>query len=294
MVFCVLLDPDSIRASAAAGEWGEDHLIGVLQCLVQNCLIAETESWRFSPELAEAIKGIQDQDARVKAGALLETLEKRSRFVGIIDDSAFELDTPLTDITRAQANHRDLDVIVTQGVQPEPASVEFTKIQHFHQSNFAQNRQRKACGLNLESDELLAPEFFSEHFAKLHLADTEFHVIDYAIGEKGFGPNFHDNLPYWISYLKLRGRASRFVIHTIQPRQQGTIRSIETRLERLVQGTQITTKVEAHQDLPHERFLVTTQFCFDIGRGIDLFEPATGSNRDIRLGLSQRSFPYCS
>lgn len=292
MVFCVLLDPDSIRASAAAGEWGEDHLIGVLQCLVQNCLIAETESWRFSPELADAIKGIKDQDARVKAGALLETLEKRSRFVGIIDDSGFELDTPLVEVARAQANHADLDVIVTQGGQPDPASVEFTKIQQFHQSNFAQNRQRKSCGVNLEPDKQSAPEFFSQHFAKLHLADTEFHVIDYAIGEMGFGSNFHDNLPYWIDYLKLRGRPSKFVVHTIQSRQQGTTRSIETRLERLAQGTQITTKVEAHQDLPHERFLVTTQFCFDIGRGIDLFNPATGMNRDIRLGLSQRAFPF--
>jgi hypothetical protein len=293
MIFCVLLDPDSIRASAAAGEWGEDHLIGVLQCLLQNCLIAETESWRFSPELALAIRGIQNQDARLKAGALLESLEKRSRFVGIVDDSAFDLDAPLSEIARAQVRHPNLDVIVTQGGAPEAATVEVTKIQHFHQSNFAQNRQRMACGVNLEPDKLSAPDFFNSHFSKLHLTETDFHIIDYAIGDKGFGSNFHDNLPFWINFLKLRGSATKFVIHTIQPKQPGTLTSIKNRLERLVMGTKITTEVIAHADLPHERFLVTTQFCFDIGRGIDLFDPHTAKNRDIKLGLSQRSFSYC-
>lgn len=290
MVFCVLLDPDSIRASAAAGEWGEDHLIGVLQCLVQNCLVAETESWRFSPELADAIKSIQDQDARVKAGALLETLEKRSRFVGIIDDSAFELDTPLAEVARAQANNADLDVIVTQGGQPAPVSVEFTKIQQFHQSNFAQNRQRQACGVNLDTNQLSAADFFHQYFSKLRFAETDFHVIDYVIGGD-FTNNFSRNLSFWIDFLKTQNRPVKFTIHTTPGLGDATTR-LTNRLAHLTNGSPVNAEVKIHNDLPHERFLITTQFSFDIGRGIDLFDPTTGKNRDIRLGLSQRAFSF--
>lgn len=292
MIFCALIDPDSIRASAAAGEWGEDHLIGVLQCLLQNCLIAETTySWRFGGELADAIKGIKNQDARLKAGALLEALDKRSRFVGIIDDSAFDLEAPLYSIAQAQAKHPNLDVIITQQNSPTESLVEFSLIQHFNQSNFAQERQRRSCGVIVENAELSASEFFGKYFSKLHLAETELHVIDYVIGDK-FTSNFSRNLPFWIDFCKSLNRSLKFTIHTT-PGLGDSISRLKNRLAYLAQESRVIPEVKIHDELPHERFLVTKQFCFEIGRGIDLFDPDTGKNRDIRLGLSQISFPFC-
>lgn len=85
MIFCVFLDPESVRQAAAQGELGADHLIGVLRALLENCLLAETTDWQVGTELKDAVKAIEEPNLRMRAVALLEKFATRNRFADFLE-----------------------------------------------------------------------------------------------------------------------------------------------------------------------------------------------------------------
>ncbi len=285
MIFCAFLDPESVRKLSGMGVLGMDALVGILRALLENCLLAETTDWQTSPELKSAVQAIPEQNARVRAAALLESFGKRGRFAPILHPlETAEAATP-AQVALANRNHPDLDVIVTEVPAPYPAgSVEVTSIESFHGTNFAANRQRMSRGVILSEGAMDAAAFFKQYLSRLHLVTTKFEVWDRIIGQQ-FGQNYYHCLKWWVGFLSQAEEKIEFVIHTTG----NQTRSVQQRLDDLCNGTCIVSSVQPHSDLPHERYLVTRAFTFDFGRGIDLFAEDTGKIHDIRVSISPQT-----
>jgi hypothetical protein len=284
MIFCVFLDPETIRRSAAQGDLGADHLIGVLRALLENCLLAETTDWQVGGELKDAVKAIEEPNLRMRAVALLEKFATRNRFADFLEPIESNADALPAAVALANRDHPSLDAILTESPEPHsPGRTEVIPIGRFNGSNFAANRSQSTRGRTLPQGEMQATEFFEVFFSKLRLVSLpKWEVCDYAIGDTGFGENYFHNLRWWIEFLAQSEEPIEFVLHT-----QGHLRqNIQNRLDELCEGTSVRARVKIHESLPHERYLITSAFVFNIGRGIDLIDPHSQRNRDIHLSLS--------
>lgn len=286
MIFCVFLDPESIRKLSGMGGLGADALIGILRVFLGNCLLAETTDWRTGPELRDAVQGIANQDARMKISALIEAFWRRSRFAPILEAEEADDAVPTSVIALRNRDHACLDAIITEAIPPYPhGKAEVTSAESFHGSHFAGRCQQAAGGLALAEGIIQPADFFEKHLSKLLLVDGKFEIYDRVAG-RDFTDNFHDNLPFWVNFLKQAANRLELVIHTEGRQTQ----PFQNRLDQLCDGTHVSPKVVRRDDgsLPHERYLKTPAFILNLGRGIDLFDPKTGLNRDIHITFSPR------
>ena len=286
MIFCVFLDPESVSKLSSMGGLGADALIGILRVLLSNCLLAETTDWRTGQELREAVRSIANQDVRARVSALLEAFWRRSRFVAILEHKDGDEDMTTAAMALRNRSHAFLDAIITETPGPFPAGrAEVTPAESFHGSDFAARCQQAGCGLALAEGAIQAADFFTKHLSMLLLVEGKFEIYDRVAG-RDYGPNFFHNLPLWVDFLKQSEHGIELAVHT-EGRQ---IQPIKTHLEELCADTQIKPTVVRHDDdsLPHERFLKTPAFILNLGRGIDLFDPNTGLNRDLHITFSPR------
>ena len=284
MIFCAFLDPESIRQSACQGDLGADHLIGVLRALLENCLLAETTDWQVGTELRDAVKAIQEPNLRKLVGSLLEKFATRNRFADFLKPLEMPSSGSVSAVALSNRDHPALDVILTESSDPHPIGrAEVVPIGRFNSSDFAAKRSQGCRGRTLTKGAMEASPLFDAIFGKLKLARLpKWEVCDYALGEMGFGENYFHNLRWWIEFLADADDPIDFVIHT-QGRQQ---QSIQQRLDDLCEGTGVKASVKLHDSLPHERYLLTGAFVFNIGRGIDLIDPHTEKNRDIHISIA--------
>ena len=284
MIFVVAIDPESIALCGQQGALGCDHLIGVLQALTQNCLIAEASgTWRLSKEFKEAVKSIPDQGARKIAVAMLEKLmdPNHFRFVEVIHGFEEDYETAAGVIVAAQTDNPDLDAIICEQ-DPAPGLVEAVSIVGFNQSNFARTRSRKACALLYAPGNRRANAVLDEAFGRLIRHSDKVSIFDRVMG-KEFGPNYFEALCYWCEFFRQGERNLLVHFHTTR----GQEKRIKEKLAEEFDGTKIAFDVVAHeeQDQPHERFLRAGGFTLDIGRGVDLFD-RSGDCRDVKIGIS--------
>ncbi len=287
MIFCVFLDPESIRKLSSMGGLGADALIGILRVLLGNCLLAETTDWRAGPELKEAVRTIANQDTRKLVSALLEKFWELKRFAEILDVGDEDDAKPTSSIALRNRDHSCLDAIITDSLCSFPAGkAEVTSAESFHGSDFAGRCQQATCGLALAEGAIQPADFFKKHLSRLLMVEGKFEIYDRVVG-RDFGDNFFLNLPWWVDFLKQAKHEVELVIHT-EGRQ---IQPIQKRLTELCKGTHVSTAVVRHHDdsLPHERYLKTPAFTLNLGRGIDLFDPQTGRNRDLNMTFSPRA-----
>jgi hypothetical protein len=280
MIYCVFLDPEAIRALPKQGNLGSDALIGILRILLTHCLLAETTDWNFGQELRDAIKSIEDQNTRMRLSALVEAFHKRNRFVDILE-SGNQQETPLQTALRNQT-HQHLDAIITVDSHPTNSiGAEVIQVENFHRSYFAARCHQEPC-LNLDKDTIHSTEFFKKYLSRLLLVTGSVKFYDSVIG-KDFGDNFFHNLPFWISFLQQATQQVELTIHTEGSKTQ----NILLRLNELTEDTNISPSVVRHEPdtLPHERYLRTVAFTLNLGRGIDLFHPHTGMNRDLHMAI---------
>lgn len=283
MIFIVALDPSSVEWAGQQGELGYDHLTGVLQCLLQNCFIAETESWRVGAELKLAVKSLKKMGNRKRVSALIETLVSpgRNRLYPVIDDSGFAPVASIGNIFASQTNHRELDLIVTEAEPLVPGTVETTKLSGFNQTNFARERSKRSSSLSFAAGSMSAEQLFRDYFRRLLLIGDELTVVDYMIGRE-FGGNFAESLVHWCRFLNELDKPMLWTIHTEPPQ----CRRLQTAIEDQLGDSDVRVRIVSHspERLPHERYLRSAGICIDVGRGIDLFDRA-GLIRDVRLGL---------
>lgn len=284
MIFVVAFDPASIRICASQGAIGGDHLVGVLQALLQNCLMAEISgTWRLSNELVSAVNEIPEQATRKTAKALLEKLlnPNHYRFVEVITGYEEDYETELGIILASQVGNAKLDVVVCER-ETVSGPIEAVRIHGFNQSNFARDRSRKACAVIYAPGSKNATDLLDEVLRRLIQHSDTVTIFDRVMGEV-FNDNYFYGLGYWCEYFLRSGlkRMARF--HTTH----GHEKRIKDILGAKLDGSVVDYDVVVHEkcDQPHDRFLRAGGFTLDIGRGIDLFDEK-GKCRDVRIGLS--------
>jgi hypothetical protein len=264
---------------------GMDHLLGVMRDLLENCLVPETTDWQLGAELKQVIHSISDDHNRKRLGAILETLAKRDRFLPILAETSGA--QSIADAALANRDAPHLDLIITENGLPHPSGrSEVTSLARFNASDFAARRSNAARGVVLEGGEYKAIEFFQKYFSRLLLVAESFDIWDYALGKYGFGDNYPKNLEWWVGFLSGANHRVRLTIHTVDNK----LPAVRRCLGEYCEDTTVDFEVKGYEyeKLPHERYLVTPQYTFDIGRGVDLIDLATGRNRDIRIALSPK------
>lgn len=283
MIFIVAIDPDSIQTLIDKGELGEEILLGIFEALLQNCLLAETSTWRVGPELREKIRTIKDPDIRKKVWSVLEVFADpaKSRLVDVIDDYNCDYETSLSDIIGAQGDNKDLDVAICEKPMKDCA-FEFISALRFNSSNFARVRSRSACALIYAPGQERAHKILKEAFGRLVRHATIIEIYDRVMG-KEFGPNYYEAIPHWCTIFKENGRNLELIIHTTTAQ----VKSVKLRFQEMLENSKVSVEVLGHpyEMQPHDRFFRACQFTLDIGRGIDLFDK-DGWCRDVKIGLS--------
>lgn len=281
MVFCVYLDPACIGVVDDGGGVGSDHLVGVVQRLLESCFIAETSSWNVGSELAREVERLRDPDTRLRMGVLLETLKKRDRFVDVVDDSALAADVTLTEVAAAQGANPHLDVVITEWTPEAPTGLEYTPIDRFNRSRFEETRRRLVTeGVTTKPGQLGPAALFSRSFGRMLLGCDVFRIEDYLIS-KDFSDNYYRNLPHWCTFFATSGRPTKVTIIT-QTTTPATLRSLENRLVEISKDTSVQFAVKTVAKPRHERFFQSAAFSFVIGRGIDLCDE-NDLNRDVTV-----------
>jgi hypothetical protein len=283
MIFIVAIDPDSVQTLIDKGELGEEILLGIFEALLQNCMLAETSTWRVGPELREKIRKIKDPDIGKKVWSVLEVFADpaKSRLVDVIDDYSGNYETSLSEIICAQENNKDLDVAICE--KPvKNRTFEFISALRFNSSNFARVRSRSASALIYSPREERADKILKEAFGRLVRHASIIEIYDRVMG-KEFGPNYYEAIPHWCAIFKENDRDLELIIHTTVAQAK----SVKMRFQDILKDSKVRVKVLGHpyEKQPHDRFFRACQFTLDIGRGIDLFDKE-GWCRDVKIGLS--------
>ena len=282
MVFVIALDPASVSAAAAGGEMGCDHLIGVFEALLQNCLIAEfSGTWRMGEELKEAVQAIPNYDIRMRCGKFLKVMATRNRFVEAILGHEEDFETQVGLLLSRHTADPALDAILCE-TPTSKGTVELFSILAFNRSNFARERSRKASAIVYAPGEICAQELCSVAFGRLLSHADNVDLVDSVVG-RDFGGNFHEAAGHWCRFFRSLDRDLSVTLHTEENRAAG----VERHFQSLLEDSRVRFRVRGYnaKDLPHDRFLRTRMFTLDIGRGLDLFD-REGRVRDVRIGLS--------
>ncbi|RYG97993.1 MAG: hypothetical protein EON58_08405 [Alphaproteobacteria bacterium] len=279
MIYCAFLDPESIAATDDGGGVGSDHVIGVMRNLLESCFLAETTSWTLRQEFLTAIRALADPDTRMKLNALVETFEKRDRFVEAINDIGSDGNVPLATVVVIQQTNPLLDIIITEQAPTNNGGVEFTAMNRFNRSNFSQKRQRIfADGIVLTPGKMSHEKLFEECFGRMLMHCDRFTIEDHLIGQD-FKPNFDFNLNFWDAFFNTANRAISVTVLSSLTCLASKSR-LENRLKTLSHNGKVTYTLQGNTQPRHERFFRSSAFSLNIGRGIDLCDK-NGMNRDI-------------
>jgi hypothetical protein len=285
MIFVVALEPVCISECMKLGDLGEDHVVGVFEALLQNCLLAETAgSWRLSAALADAVRAVPSVSIRKRLSAIVETLlcPSNCRFVEAILGFEDDYQSTISQILISQRGNPELDAIIATDTIVG-AAVDSVKITEFNRSNFARVRSRLASSsIVYAPGQKQAAELLREVFYRSVKYCEKVEIYDRQMGIS-MGGNYHDAIEHWCAFFTSFGRDFTLHIHTTKSQAAATKRKFA---EHLV-GTRVRLNVHAHdeEDQPHDRFLRSCGFTFDIGRGVDLFD-RQGLCRDVKIGLS--------
>jgi hypothetical protein len=283
MVYSVFLDPECVEEAC---EGGRTTLVSMLRGFLQNCLIAETKgSWRVGPELRDAVSKVPDQEIRLQLGVLLEILAKRNRFKEAICCDPEDYESPIAELAAQDLDNPDIDHFVFRSGH-NTQNPKTSNANSYDLSGFCARRSESVQATTVAGESIRFEKIFDRFFRRLVRLSDEVTIIDYMCGRK-FGENYYKNIPLWAEELEKLDRSFifRLVTEIIAPRDEQSLRH---RLDEVFDGTLVCWKLHCFDrgTLPHERFFITDSFTIDIGRGIDLVNPNTQLNRDLKIGLS--------
>lgn len=283
MIFCVFIDPDCLAEAEAEGPIAGGSLIALFQAALQNCFVAETKgSWRVGGDLRAAVEAISDQDLRKKLTELLVALATRNRFEEVIECDEGDLDTPVGDLAVADVENGDLDHLILCSSRILDHH-KVSSLATYPVSGFSSARSEAMEGRTIAPDSLTFEQIFAQRFARLIRLSHKIAIVDYKLGHD-FSGNYFENLALWATSLKETGRPLEFLLVT-ECKSPGIERSIRDRLSEVFDDCSVNWILKSEGDLPHERFLITPGFAVDIGRGVDLINPRTMKNRDLKIGI---------
>ena len=300
MIFYVYMSPHIVADAKEGGLYALDSLIGILQGFLQNCFIAEFEDERLKTAIYNNVSQLPASNAKKKIMLLFGELKKRNHFISCLIPDYFGVDDDLSCAIK-QAESVLLDMILIakkENDQPVKLNAEVTTLGFYNQSNFAAERSNLAQkGTTLKPDELGESDLLDKIFKKALIYASRIEICDRIFGLK-FGDNFEHSFVTMFNWLEKNVvdpvRLEKIIIHCEKPPGYGDD-NMKVKLSPIKSGRFSKIVIEIrfyHKDkdsklegdpLPHDRYLMTDQVAFDIGRGMDFLSKRTRGNRDISI-----------
>ncbi|TSA48171.1 MAG: hypothetical protein D4R56_00890 [Deltaproteobacteria bacterium] len=298
MIFYVYMSPDVVEDANEGGPYALDSLIGILQGFLQNCFIAEFEDDRFQRAFYSNVSQLPASNARKKILTLFGQLKNRHHFISCLAPNYFGVDDDLScAIKQAEDVLLDLLLIATkENFQPVTLKTEVAMLDNYNQSNFASSRSILAQkGKTLKPNQLGQSELLDKIFKKALMYASRIEICDRIFGRK-FGDNFEYSFVTMFRWLEKNVadpvRLEKIIIHCEKPPGYGDD-NMKVKLSPIKSGrfSKIIIEIRFYNKdsqfegdpLPHDRYLMTDQVAFDIGRGMDFLSKRTRGNRDISI-----------
>lgn len=290
MVFNVCFDPKVIETAAANGPYAMQALIAMLRGFSANCVLLDFEDTRLQRGIRAALDALPPQSDRSEIMALFKRLMKR-RFVSVMQDPDWA--APESDIQHAfwQAHSHGVQLVVTgeQGGAEAP-SADLANFQHtaFERERFT----RALTGRVFAGGEFREADFLTDNFANALRHAHRIQICDRLLG-KLFADNFEHTIKVflrWVEQILHDPAACEITFHCEHAKRDDhlchMLRSFRSgRLAQTVIRVAFYKNPAGRPALPHDRFIWTDQFAFDIGRGMDFLDSGTGMNRDVSINL---------
>jgi hypothetical protein len=293
------MSPDVISDANSGGPYAMQALIGILNGFVQNCFIVEFEDNRMQKKIFSHINEMPASNAKKKIMTLLGELKKRKHFICcLVPDYTIENISISSINDQAEDALLDFLFVGENEISQIGWKVETESLSRYLQSIFESKRSSLASnGRILQDSELDQNTFLDEVFKKAFIYTTRIEICD-----RIFGSNFNDNFKYTFStlftWLKKNliepDRFERIIIHCEKP-EGYTDEYMKEKLALFKSEKWPNLKIEIRfylrkesgPALPHDRFIITDQMAFNIGRGMDFLNRHTKRNRDISINYSK-------
>jgi len=296
MVFYVYLDPEIIGIAQQQGIFAIQNLLGIVQGFVENCFLAEFEDYRIQQAIGEYVKNLPDCDERKRLKTLFIILQKRNRFIYCLvpDQTNQKSDKSLL---FEQAGNSLIDLILLSNLNGRPVlprGITVTDLSNYQTTNFSSERSAIASnGRQFHGGELDEYEFLDQNYKKAFMYAKRLEICDAIFGRK-----FSDNFDYsvkilfrWLEIIHTNPEDFEVIFYCEKPTGT-TDQYIKDRLTQYRYGRLVNTRIKIffhsnddEQCLPHDRYFVTDQIAFQIGRGMDFIDKKTKRNRDTDINL---------
>lgn len=268
MVFYAYLDPAVISRAYENQPYGYQCLIAMLRGFVQNCCIID-EGGRVRAALAEQLEKLPGNFDRKMLDEILGFLCRHNRFI----DAAEEADVCISESEPAGTS----GAVRGRTDVCSLANYQFTDFEHLR-SSVAQGGETYC---HAEQD--------GEAFLDGNYRKALRHACWIKVCDGSFGKEFKENYRYscerfltWLREIHAdRGRCTVTFL-CVDPSYGSADPNARNELSRMLEAH--GAKVEFYSRLPHERFILTDQIAFEIGRGMDFLLPANDRNRDVSIG----------
>ncbi len=297
MVFYVYLDPEVIGVAQQEGKYAIQSLLAIIKDFTQNCFLAEYEDYRIQPAIREYADNFPDGWDRIELKKLIGKLIKHNRFIYCLlpDQTNTKADKSLL---FEQASDSLIDLILLSNLNGIPdlnRKITVTDLSNYQMTNFASERSALASnGRQFQGGELGEYEFLDHNYKKAFMYAKRLEICDAIFGRK-FKDNFRYSLGLllrWLNSTIKNISEFKFILHCGLPsgRTPEFIRQIlesfkTDRLSDVVFEIYYYQEIDNNQCLPHERYLITDQIAFQIGRGMDFIDKNTRRNRDTSIDL---------
>jgi hypothetical protein len=295
MFYYIYFDPHVISVAKENGELGMQALIGILRGFLQNCFLADFPTWRVHDAIKEEVENLDSDHNRKKLTTLLKTLQKRNLFIFCLeDDYSGRGDLELIRECCAQTK---LDLLLLSEKVEGISGAEVATIFDYQHTQFEEHRSRTAAhGIALSEGELDERQLL-DHCLRKALQYAE----KIAIYDKLFGEKYKGNYQFtatvlfkWLEEILPSPKDVRIEIHCGLPDPEGEARKVEDmlaelaglkkgRLSEIRFSLHFYQNDSGHDNLTHDRFIITNQIAIGIPRGMDFIDNKTRRNRDLTM-----------
>jgi len=298
MVFYVYVDPEIITKAKERGQDSLQNLMSILKDFVDNCFLTEFEDYRVQDAIKRNVEKISERFSERKLiKTLFSTLQKRNRFIYCMTPD-YKGQKSDIDIVLENATNLLIDLLLVGTLDDEidcPQGTEITDLSNYQNTQFAETRSEiMRGGRDYVGGELNEIDFLNSNFKKALMYAGRFEICDRIFG-KEFRSNFDYSVKILLQWLERIIRdPEKFIITFHCEKPEGhTDAYIQNKLNQYKQGRLANSKIEVifyeTQDgslcLPHDRYFITDQIAFQIGRGMDFLDRDTHKNRDTSIEI---------
>lgn len=291
MIYYVYLEPEIVRDAVQAGSLGISVLQNILTGFTQNCLVIDYEDWSVHGRLGEEVRQLADVNDRKRLQAILKKLHHNFVFE-LQPDYTGAKDLFTCALEQLPTLEADL-MLVIAARGPIATDIEVTTLHDYAATDFEQQRQRSVKGRSFAAGALDRYDFMDAVFNKALRFSHRIDIYDKIFGSQ-FGSNFEYTAEHFLRWL--RGKLThpaecKIVFHCEMPPGQMP-QHIKKRLSEFRNAAglhdvdiEIQYYADPGQSMPHNRYLVTSHFSLDLGRGMDFLNMLTHKNRDVTISI---------